>query len=106
MIDYGEKGKSPPFSTSFKVLIDFLPLHLFVRMFIHARCVYSGSEYPPRSLPRSSRTGVRHDVPFLLDAFFKMINPLIDPVTRQKLKFNPDCVKEGHFESNMLVREN
>ena len=30
----------------------------------------------------------------------------MDPVTREKLKFNPNCVKEGHFESNMLVKEN
>jgi len=46
------------------------------------------------------------NVPFLLNAFYKMINPFIDPVTRAKLKFNPNCVKEGHFESNMLVKEN
>ena len=55
MIEYGEQGKSPPFSTSLKV---------------------------------------------------NMINPFIDPVTREKLRFNPECVKEGHFESNMLVKEN
>ena len=35
-----------------------------------------------------------------------MINPFIDPVTREKLKFNPECVKEGHFESDMLIKEN
>lgn len=35
-----------------------------------------------------------------------MINPFIDPVTREKLKFNPNCVKEGHFESEMLIKEN
>ena len=46
------------------------------------------------------------NIPFLLNAFYKMINPFIDPTTREKLKFNPNCVKEGHFESNMLVKEN
>ena len=46
------------------------------------------------------------NVPFLLNAFYKMINPFIDPVTRGKLKFNPNCIKEGYFESNMLVKEN
>ena len=35
-----------------------------------------------------------------------MINPFIDAVTREKLKFNPNCVKEGHFEASMLVKEN
>jgi hypothetical protein len=35
-----------------------------------------------------------------------MINPLMDPVTREKLKFNPNCIKEGHFESDMLIKEN
>ena len=46
------------------------------------------------------------NVPFLLNAFYKIINPFKDPVTKEKLKFNPDCVKEGHFESNMLIKEN
>jgi hypothetical protein len=35
-----------------------------------------------------------------------MINPFIDPVTREKLKFNPNCVKDGHFEADMLIKEN
>lgn len=30
----------------------------------------------------------------------------MDPVTREKLKFNPNCVKEGHFKSDMLVKGN
>lgn len=46
------------------------------------------------------------NVPFLLNAFYSMINPFVDPVTREKLKFNPKCVKEGHFESDMLIKEN
>lgn len=46
------------------------------------------------------------NIPFLLNAFYKMINPFIDPVTREKLKFNPNCVKEGHFEPDMLIKEN
>lgn len=35
-----------------------------------------------------------------------MINPFIDPVTREKLKFNPNLVEEGHFESDMLIKQN
>jgi len=35
-----------------------------------------------------------------------MLTPFIDPVTRGKLKFNPDCIKEGYFEADMLVEEN
>ena len=46
------------------------------------------------------------NVPFLLNAFYKMINPFIDPVTKEKLKFNPNCVKEGHFEPDMLIKGN
>jgi len=83
MIDYGEKAKSPPFSTSLTVL-NILQDH-----------------YPER-LGRAFVI----NVPFLLNAFYKLINPFIDPVTREKLKFNPNCVKEGHFESNMLIKEN
>lgn len=46
------------------------------------------------------------NVPFLLNAFYKMINPFIDPATREKVKFNPNCVKDGYFEPDMLIKEN
>lgn len=85
MIDYGEKGgkSGPPFSTSLKVL-NILQDH-----------------YPER-LGRAFVI----NVPFLLNAFYKMITPFMDPVTREKLKFNPSCVKDGHFEADMLVKGN
>lgn len=81
MIDYGDKGKNPNFSISLKVL-NILQEH-----------------YPER-LGRSFVT----NVPFLINAFFKMINPFIDPITREKLKFNPNLVKDGFFESEMLIK--
>lgn len=44
-------------------------------------------------------------VPFLIHAFFKMISPFMDPVTRNKLKFNPNPVQDGMFTADELFKE-
>ena len=44
-------------------------------------------------------------MPWLVHAFLKMIFPFVDPRTREKIRFNPDCVKEGLFAPDMLMRE-
>ena len=45
------------------------------------------------------------NVPFLINAFFKVITPFIDPLTRPKLRFNPDCLGEGLFTPEQLISE-
>jgi CRAL/TRIO domain. len=45
------------------------------------------------------------NVPFLLNAFFRVIHPFIDPVTRTKLKFNPKVIEEDIFKAGMLMKE-
>ena len=45
------------------------------------------------------------NVPFLIHAFFKMISPLIDPVTRNKMKFNPKPVEDGLFAADELFKD-
>jgi len=45
------------------------------------------------------------NVPFLVNAFFKLITPFIDPVTREKLKFNPQIIKDGLFTPDMVMKE-
>lgn len=45
------------------------------------------------------------NIPFLINAFFKVITPFIDPVTREKLKFNIEPVKEGVFEADMCMSD-
>lgn len=45
------------------------------------------------------------NVPFLLHAFYKMISPLIDPVTRNKMKFNPKPVEDGLFTADELMKD-
>ena len=44
------------------------------------------------------------NVPFLIHAFFKMISPFMDPVTRNKLKFNPKPVQDGMFAADELFK--
>lgn len=45
------------------------------------------------------------NVPFLINAFFKMISPFIDPITRNKMKFNPKAVQEGLFAADELFKD-
>ena len=45
------------------------------------------------------------NVPFLVNAFFKLITPFIDPLTRPKLRFNPDCIGERLFTPQQLLAE-
>lgn len=40
------------------------------------------------------------NVPFLLNAFYKLITPFIDPVSREKMRFNPKVVEEGLFTAD------
>jgi hypothetical protein len=44
------------------------------------------------------------NVPWALNMFFKLISPLIDPVTRTKMRFNPQAVKDGLFTPDQLVK--
>jgi hypothetical protein len=44
-------------------------------------------------------------VPWILNAFFKLIQPFIDPVTREKMTFNPHLINDGIFEADMVMTE-
>jgi CRAL/TRIO domain len=43
-------------------------------------------------------------VPFMIWGFFKLITPFIDPLTREKLKFNEDMAQ--HVPPAQLLRQN
>lgn len=45
------------------------------------------------------------NVPFLIQAFFSMIKPFIDPITRNKMKFNPKAVQDGLFAADELFKD-
>ncbi|KAG9315215.1 CRAL TRIO domain-containing protein [Chiua virens] len=98
MIDYADKAKSPSFSTARQVLY-ILQTH-----------------YPERL-----GAAVIAHLPWFLNAFYKLITPLIDPLTRLKMVFNPvsddnglwrsvEARDQGHenaklFENEQLVKD-
>jgi hypothetical protein len=43
------------------------------------------------------------NVPFLLKAFYTLITPFIDPVTRTKMRFNPQAIQDGLFEKDQIT---
>ncbi|KAM6490526.1 CRAL/TRIO domain containing protein [Amanita muscaria] len=80
LINYADKAKSPAISTA-RAVLNILQEH-----------------YPER-LGKS----LIIKIPFLVNAFFKIILPFVDPITREKIKFNPDVVKDGYFTPEMLM---
>lgn len=76
MIDYADKAKNPSLSIARQVL-HILQTH-----------------YPERL-----GAAVIAHLPWLLNAFYKLINPFIDPVTRAKMIFNPVPDDRGLWRS-------
>lgn len=82
LINFGDRGKNPSLSTSLAVLHilqDHYPERLGLSLIIN--------------------------VPFLVNAFFKMVMPLVDPITRAKVKFNPQVFKDGLFSEDQMMKE-
>ncbi|KAJ7227257.1 CRAL-TRIO domain-containing protein [Mycena pura] len=82
LIDYADKAKNPSFSTAravLSILQDHYPERLGVALILN--------------------------VPFLINAFYKLMNPFIDPVTRIKLKFNPRVIQDGIFAPDQLMTQ-
>ncbi|KAG9103102.1 hypothetical protein FRC06_000204 [Ceratobasidium sp. 370] len=45
------------------------------------------------------------NVPTLVNLFFRAIMPFVDPITRAKIKFNPEVVQEGLFDKSQVMKE-
>ncbi|KAL0572208.1 Phosphatidylinositol transfer protein (PITP) [Marasmius crinis-equi] len=45
------------------------------------------------------------NVPFLVTIFFKLITPFVDPVSVQKMRFNPNVIEDGYFTPDMITKE-
>ncbi|PPQ69151.1 hypothetical protein CVT25_004531 [Psilocybe cyanescens] len=82
LINFGDRGKNPSISTAISVL------HILQ------------NHYPERL-----GLALIINVPFLVNAFFKMVMPLVDPITRQKVKFNPEIFKDGFFTKDNVMKE-
>lgn len=76
MIDYADKAKNPSFSTA-RTVLHILQTH-----------------YPERL-----GAAVITHLPWLIHSFYKLITPLIDPVTRAKMVFNPVADDRGLWRS-------
>ncbi|KAG6877808.1 hypothetical protein C0993_003782 [Termitomyces sp. T159_Od127] len=82
LINYGDKAKNPSLGvarTVLNILQDHYPERLGVALILN--------------------------VPFLLNAFYKLINPFIDPVSREKMKFNPRVIEDNLFTPDMVISE-
>ncbi|KAI0331836.1 CRAL/TRIO domain-containing protein [Cubamyces sp. BRFM 1775] len=82
MVDFSDRAKNPSLGQS-RAVLNILQTH-----------------YPER-LGRALVV----NVPWLVNTFFKLITPFIDPLTRPKLRFNPNCLSEGLFSPDQLLSE-
>ncbi|KAL0572209.1 Phosphatidylinositol transfer protein (PITP) [Marasmius crinis-equi] len=82
LINFADKAKNPSMSTA-RTVLSILQDH-----------------YPERL-----GKALIINVPFLVTMFFKLITPFIDPITVQKMKFNPNVVKDGIFTPDMVMKE-
>lgn len=82
MINFADKAKNPSLTTA-RTVLNILQEH-----------------YPERL-----GLALVINVPFLVNAFFKIIMPFVDPITREKVKFNPDIIKDGLFVKDMVMSE-
>jgi hypothetical protein len=82
LINFGDRGKNPSISTALAVL------HILQ------------DHYPERL-----GLALVINVPFLVNAFFKVVMPFVDPITRQKVKFNPEILKDGFFTPDMAMKD-
>jgi hypothetical protein len=55
--------------------------------------------------PERLGTSLILNVPFVIHAFFKIVSPFIDPITRNKMKFNPKPVEDGLFTADELFKD-
>ncbi|KIJ95784.1 hypothetical protein K443DRAFT_682763 [Laccaria amethystina LaAM-08-1] len=82
LINFADKAKNPSMSTA-RTVLNILQEH-----------------YPERL-----GLALIINVPFFVKAFFKLIMPFVDPVTREKVKFNPEIIKDGLFAKDMVMSE-
>ncbi|KAG6849783.1 hypothetical protein H0H93_005169 [Arthromyces matolae] len=81
LINYGDKAKNPSLGVA-RTVLNILQEH-----------------YPERL-----GAALILNVPFLLNAFYKLIGPFIDPVSREKMKFNPNVVEDGLITGDNLMK--
>jgi hypothetical protein len=109
MINYGDKSpKSPSLSHSRNVCTS-LSLYL-PRCHLHIPTVVPHPSQQFLNLlqthyPERLGRAVVINVPFFLNAFYKLITPFIDPATRTKIRFNPKLVDEGLFAADNLFTD-
>jgi hypothetical protein len=82
LINFADRGKHPSIATSHTIL-SFLQNH-----------------YPERL-----GLAIFINVPFIVTTTLKIIMPFVDPITREKIKFNPDIFEEGIFHPDMVMKE-
>ncbi|THH04011.1 hypothetical protein EW145_g5834 [Phellinidium pouzarii] len=82
LINFADRGKNPSFSTA-RQMLHIIQAH-----------------YPERL-----GLALIINVPMLVNAFFRLIMPFVDPITRNKVKFNPRVIEDGFFEKDQIMKK-
>jgi len=82
MMDYGDKGSTGSISLA-RQTVNLLQTH-----------------YPERL-----GKALVQNVPYFFTLFYKLLEPFIDPYTRDKVKFNPKVIEDGLFSTDMIMKD-
>ena len=103
MVNFADRARNPSL-TQARTVLNILQTHCAFSFPLPSLHPHTSVHLPSLDPERLGRALVVN-VPFLVNAFFKLITPFIDPLTRPKLRFNPDCVGEGLFDAPQLLSE-
>ncbi len=103
MVNFADRAKNPSLTQS-RAVLNILQTHCTFTFPFPSLHLHPDVHLPSPDPERLGRALVVN-VPFLINAFFKLITPFIDPLTRPKLRFNPDCVGERLFDADELLSE-
>lgn len=102
MINFADKAKNPSLGVARTVrlspqlhFISYIEINFPFQVLNHLQTHY----------PEHLGKAIIINLPFLVNAFFKVITPFVDPVTRPKMRFNPEIVKEGIFTPEACWKE-
>lgn len=108
LINFGDRAKNPSMSVARSVLNiiqSHYPERLGLGLIINV-CTYSIASLSAVCIDLNICLINRSlQVPMLVNMFFKVIMPFVDPVTRNKVKFNPRIIEDGIFDKDQVMSE-
>ncbi|KAG8740783.1 hypothetical protein FRC10_003892 [Ceratobasidium sp. 414] len=101
LINFADRSKNPALGTARTVCAMSMLPFANVLTVLHLQMLNILQNHYPERLGLA----LIINVPMLVNLFFKAIMPFVDPITRVKIKFNPNVIQEGLFDKSQVMKE-